>query len=88
MGIKEVVEFFDKMGGIMGSSNVQVEKLVMGVNDVHVLECQHIRTNREDGVDFDQEMYILWTFKHGKIIEGKHFTLNQFEVETFFNQMC
>jgi len=30
VGIDEIVAFFDTMGGIMGSSNVNVEKLVIG----------------------------------------------------------
>lgn len=88
VGIEEVISFFERMGSVMGSSNVQVEKLVMGVNDDNVLECQHIHTNREDGINFDQDMCVLWIFKHGKIIEGKHFTSNQHEVDTFFNKVC
>jgi uncharacterized protein len=87
VGIEEVISFFDKMGNIMGSSNVKVEKLVMGVNDGYVLEGQHIKTNREDGINFEEEMCVLWVFENGKIIEGKHFISNQYEVDTFFNKM-
>lgn len=85
-GIEEVILFFDKMGEIMGKSNVEVKKLVMGATNDYVIECQHIRTNREDGVNFDQELCVLWVFEDGKIIEGKHFTSGQIEVDTFFNK--
>jgi len=87
IGIKEVILFFDKMGEIMGKSKAQMKKLVMGVNDDYVLECQHICTNREEGPNFDQDMCVLWIFKDGKIIEGKHFTSSQVEVDIFFNML-
>ncbi|MBZ9686964.1 nuclear transport factor 2 family protein [Clostridium estertheticum] len=87
VGIEEVISFFDKMGGIMGKSNVKVEKMVIGANDNYVLECQHIRTNREEGTNFDQDMCVLWIFKDDKIIEGKHFISEQFEADSFFNKV-
>jgi uncharacterized protein len=87
VGIEEVIYFFDKMGSIMGKANVEVEKLIMGATDDYVLECQHIWTSREDGINFDQDMCILWKFKDGKIIEGKHFISEQLEVDTFFNKV-
>lgn len=86
-GIEEVISFFDKMGGIMGKSNVQVEKLVMGGNNDYVLECQHILTNREDGINFDQDLCVLWIFRDGKLIEGKHFISDQSEADIFFNKV-
>lgn len=86
VGIKEVVSFFDEMGGIMGKSNVKVERLVMGENENYVLECQHIQTNRKDGINLNQDMCALWKFEDGKIIEGKHLTSDQLEVDNFFNK--
>lgn len=71
----------------MGKSNVKVEKLVMGGNNNYVLECQHILTNREDGINFDQDLCVLWIFNDGKLIEGKHFISDQFEADIFFNKV-
>ena len=86
VGINEVVDFFDKMGDLMGKSNVKVEKLVMGVNDNYVLECQHIITDREDDVNIDQHMCVLWIFENGKIVEGKHLTEDQLQADAFYNK--
>lgn len=87
VGIEEVVTFFNKMGGIMGKSNVEVNKLIMGATDDYVLECQHIRTDTEDGIILDQDLCVLWTFKDDKIIEGKHFMSEQHKADTFFNKI-
>jgi len=84
VGIDQVVAFFDSMGGIMGKSNVKVEQLVMGVNDDYVVECQHIRTNREDGNNLDHYWCVLWRFENGKITEGRHLAADQYEVDKFF----
>lgn len=87
VGIEEVLSFFDKVGAIMGKSNVEVNRLIMGAADDYVIECQHIVTNRDDGINFDQDMCVLWTFKDGIIIEGKHFTSDQYEADTFYNKV-
>ena len=34
----------------------------MGQNTDYLLECQHIRTNRDD-INFNQDMCVLWIFK-------------------------
>lgn len=86
-GIKEVVAFFDEMGGIMGKSNVKVERLVMGEDRNYLFECQHIQTNREDDTNLNQDMCVLWKFEDRKIIEGKHFMSDQFEADNFFNKV-
>jgi uncharacterized protein len=87
VGIEEVISFFDKIGEIMGKSDIEVEKLIMGANENYVLECQRIRTNREDGINFNQDMCVLWVFKDGKIVEGKHFASEQFEADIFYNKV-
>src|SRR5437867_12394085 len=46
VGIDEIVAFFDAVGSVMGSSQPTVDKLVLGVNEQYVVECQHVRTNR------------------------------------------
>ena len=86
-GIEEVIAFFDTMGGIMGRSNVKAEKLVTGVNDDYVVECQHIWTSRDDGNNLDHQWCVLWKFANGKITEGRHFAANQFAVDEFFNKL-
>jgi len=87
VGINEVVDFFDKIGDVMGKSNAKVEKLVVGENDDYVLECQRIITDSEDNNNIDQQMCVLWMFKDGKIVEGKHFTEDQINSDVFYNKI-
>jgi uncharacterized protein len=84
-GINEVVTFFDMMGEIMGKSNPTVEKLVTCSDDNHFVECQHIKTNREDGNNINHHVCVLWTFENGKIISGRHFFADPPSVNTYFN---
>ena len=83
-GISEVMEFFDIMGSIMSSSNTQVEKLVLGISEDYVSECQYIHTQREDYINLNQNMCVLWKFKEGKIIEGQHLVSDQKEADYYF----
>ncbi len=87
VGIDKVVAFFDTMGGIMGKSNVKAEKLVVGVNDDYVMECQHIWTYREDGNNLDHYWCVLWKFENGKITEGRHLAADQHAVDRFFTKL-
>jgi ketosteroid isomerase-like protein len=84
MGVDEVVAFFDAMGAIMEGSNIRVENLVSGVSDDYLVECQRIVTKREDGNNLDTYWSILWTFRHGKIIEGRHLAGDQHAADSFF----
>jgi uncharacterized protein len=86
-GIPELIYFFDTMGDIMGRSNVQNEKLVIGCSDDHVVESQRITTNREDGINLDHRECVLWKFKDGKIIEGLHFFNEPEKVNDFFTKV-
>ncbi|MBI3943740.1 MAG: nuclear transport factor 2 family protein [Chloroflexi bacterium] len=86
-GIDAVVAFFDAVGRVIGSSHVQVEKLVMGVDDAYVAEAQHIRLNRDDGWSLDQFWCVLWTFENGKIVEGRHLASDQYAVDEFFTHV-
>jgi len=86
-GIGEVIAFFDTMGGIIGSSNPRVEKLVTGVNDDYVVECQHIVTNRKDGKNLDHHWCVLWTIRDGNIVEGRHFAGDQHKADVFFSSV-
>ena len=88
VGIEQVVTFFDTMGSIMGSSNVQVEKLVVGVNDHYVVEGQHVWTNRSDGHNLDHQWCVLWKFENGMIIEGRHLAADQDAVDRFFKAVA
>lgn len=83
-GIDEVAAFFDAMGVIMSKSNVKAEKLVVGANDNFLVECQHIRTEREDGHNIDHQVCVLWTFENGKITEGRHFSSDPKASDDFF----
>ena len=83
-GIDEIVAFFDAMGSIMGASNANVEKLVLGVNEQYVAECQHIRTSRTEGPNLDQQVCVLWGFENGKIASGRHLAADQETLDAFF----
>ena len=67
-----------------GRSNPQAEKLVMGVNEQYVVECQHIRTSRTDGLNLDQQLCVLWSFADGKIVSGRHLATDQDALDAFF----
>ncbi len=84
VGIDQVVAFFDAMGEVMGKSNPKVEKLVTGVNDDYVTECQHVWTDRPDGHNLDQYWCVLWRFEDGKIKEGRHLASDQQAADEFF----
>lgn len=88
VGLSNVVGFFDNMTKHMGSSNVTSQKLVTGANDGFVVESQHIKTAREDGHNIDHQVCVLWTFKDGKISEGRHFFSNQDAANAFFSHIA
>jgi len=84
-GIDQVVAFFDTMDGIMSNSKPAVDKLVIGSNDNYIIECQHIKTNRADGINIDHHVCVLWTFENEKIISGRHFFADPKSADTFFD---
>ncbi|MEP7279543.1 MAG: nuclear transport factor 2 family protein [Bacteroidota bacterium] len=84
-GIEEVVAFFDNMSAVMSSSRVKAERLVSGSNENFLIECQHISTHRGDGQDIDHHVGVLWTFKNGKIAEGRHFFADPQAADRFFS---
>ena len=86
-GIDEVVDFFDKMGEIMGTSEFTIDKLIMGANDDYVVECHRVIMKRKDGNTLDHQWCVLWKFKNGKIKEGRHFASDQHEVDRFFHNV-
>ena len=84
-GITELIKFFDTMGGIMSKSKPSIEKLIVADKDNYAIECQHIKTNREDGINIDHHVCVLWTIENGKIISGRHFFADPKAVDTYFN---
>jgi|KBSSwiStaDraftv2_1062776.scaffolds.fasta_scaffold25301_3 ketosteroid isomerase-like protein len=84
-GIDEVIKFFDTMGGIMSKSRPAIEKLIVAEKDNYLIECQHIKTNREDGINIDHYASVLWTIENGKIIMGRHFFADPESVDWYFN---
>ncbi len=86
-GVEAVVAFFDAMGGLMGRSNAKAERLVTGVNDDYVVECQRVWTHRADGQDLDHQWCVLWRFENGRIAEGRHFAADQHAVDEFFTRL-
>jgi uncharacterized protein len=84
VGVDAIVAFFDAVGSLMGSSHPIVDKLVLGVNEQYVAECQHVRTNRADGPNLDQQLCVLWSFADGKITSGRHLAADQDELDAFY----
>ena len=87
VGIDAIIAFFDAVGTVMGSSHPQVEKLVMGVDEQYVVECQHIRTNRTDGPNLNQQLCVLWSFAEGKIVSGQHLAADQDALDAFYTAL-
>lgn len=87
-GIKEVVDFFDKVGKIMGESKPSIEKLIVAENSHYFIECIHSKTNRTDNHNLAHYACVLWTFENGKIIEGRHFFSNLDDVNKYFTALA
>ena len=87
-GIDALVAFFDRMGSVMGSSNLQFTALLDAANEIYVVQAQHIRTHRTDGNNLDHQWCVLWTFANGKIVEGRHLAADQYAVDEFFNRVA
>ena len=84
-GISEVIKFFDTMGAIMSKSKPTVQKLIVAEKDNYFIECQHIKTNRDDGNNIDHHFTVLWIIENGKIISGRHFFADPQAVDNYFN---
>lgn len=84
-GIDEVIKFFDTMGGVMAKSRPTIEKIIVAENENYLIECQHIRTNRADGINIEHYVSVLWTIESGKIISGRHFFADPEAVDGYFN---
>ena len=84
-GIDEVIKFFDTMGGIMAKSKPAIEKLIVAEKGNYLIECQHISTNREDGINIEHHVSVLWTIENGKILSGRHFFSDPESVDRYFN---
>ncbi|MFN4152366.1 MAG: nuclear transport factor 2 family protein [Candidatus Sericytochromatia bacterium] len=86
-GLNEVIKFFDIMGEIMSKSKPNIEKLIVSEKDNYVIECQHIKTNREDDNNIDHHVTVLWTIENDKIKSGRHFFSDPQAVDNFFNSV-
>jgi ketosteroid isomerase-like protein len=86
-GLHEVIQFFDIMGGIMGKSRPSIEKLIVAEEGNYVIECQRIRTNRQDGINIDHHVSVLWTIEDGMITSGRHFFADPVAVDDYFNSV-
>ena len=84
-GIDDVISFFDNMNAIMTNSNPEIEKLIVASNPKYLIECQHIKTDRTDGVNIDYLVAVLWKFENGKIISGQHLFADPKAVDNYFN---
>ena len=87
IGFDEVIAFFDSMSQVMGSSGIKAERFFMEANDNYAVEYQHIWTNRLDGNNLDHRWCVVWRFRNGKIIEGRHLAGDQHEVDRFFHKI-
>ena len=84
-GIDEVIAFFDSMGSIMIESKPVIKKLIVASNETYMIECQHIRTNRDDGINIEHDVSVLWKFENGKIISGIHFFADAQAADHYFS---
>src|SRR5215831_10418032 len=87
-GIKELITFFDAMAAIMSKSKPDINKLIVVEKDDYVIECQRIKTNRDDGINIDHYVSVLWTIESGKIISGRHFFADPKAVDDYFNAVA
>ncbi len=55
-GIHEVITFFNIMTESMTESRPTVDKLIIAAKNNHMIECQHIKTHREGGVNIEYEV--------------------------------
>lgn len=83
-GVEAIVAFFDAMGAAIGAAVPTVERLVTGVGDGYVIECQHVQTGRPDGPNLDQRLAVLWTITGGRIVAGQHLVAEQDALDRFF----
>jgi hypothetical protein len=84
IGVEAIVAFFDAMGTALGPAQPTVERLVTGIGEQHVVECQQIRTSRPSAPNLDQPLAVLWTFAAGKIAAGQHLVADQDALDAFF----
>jgi uncharacterized protein len=83
-GVEAIVAFFDAIGAVIGAAGPTVKRLVTGVGDGHVIECQHVQTGRPDGTNLDQRLAVLWTITGGRIVAGQHLVADQDALDRFF----
>jgi len=86
-GVVEIVAFFDKMGKIMARGKPTIDKLIVCENENYLIECIHSATNSSDGSNLDHHACVLWTFKSGKIIEGRHFFADPEAADKYFTEV-
>lgn len=86
-GIDQVVAFFNSMAETMGDSKPTIEKPIVCENENHLIECVHTISNRTDGIHLDHFATVLWTFRDGKIIEGRHFFADPESVDRYFTEL-
>jgi len=86
-GVEEIVAFFDKMGKIMVRGNPKINKLIVSENENYLIECIHSATNSPDGINLDHHACVLWTFKNGKIVEGRHFFADPEASDKYFTEV-
>lgn len=87
VGVDALMAFFDAVGRVMGTSNPTIDKLVLGVGDQYVVECQHVCTHRSDGPNLDQQLCVLWRFADGKIASGRHLVADQDALDAFYTEL-
>ncbi len=87
-GIEEVIGFYDKVGKIMAESKPAVKKIIVSENDDHLIECIHSKTNRDDEHNLEHDACVRWTFRDGKIIEGRHYFSDQKAINKYFTALA
>lgn len=91
-GVEAIVTVFDAMGVAIalrasfanGAAGPTVERLVTGVGDGCVIECQHVQTGRSDGTNLNQRLAVLWTITRRRIVAGQHLVADHDALDRFF----
>ncbi|MEL6918510.1 MAG: nuclear transport factor 2 family protein [Bacteroidota bacterium] len=82
-GIDELLGFFQKLH----KARFKAEPIIMGVNDMYVIDCHSNWSNIEDGENLNAMSCLLWKIESNKIVEVHNFPENQYVVDAFFSKV-
>lgn len=81
-GVREVLEFFQKLSTVA----LKAEPIIMGVNDMYVIDCHRNWSSVENGENLDSMSCLLWRIENNRIVEVFNFPQDQHVVDLFFSK--